>query len=275
MRLKRRHSTAAVSLIVPMAFMLGGCQNMVVYFPARAPESQLESQAAELGLVAWSRPGEGRIGWRRSSPYESADRVVLFHGNAGHALHRAPFVRGFEGLRDQAWDVYLFEYPGFGSRPGRPGDGAFVESAIAAIDALVAEDPDRPVYLVGESIGTGVATQAAAARPDAVPGIMLITPFTSLIDAGRARFPGFLVEAILRDRYDNVRALEEYDGRVGVLIAGRDEVVPPELGRRLYEGYDGPKRLWVDDDAAHNTIDYSPASPWWDEIARFLRDHSR
>ncbi len=247
---------------------------MVVYFPVRAAESELASQAAELGLVPWMGPTGGRIGWRRPSPDDTADRIVLFHGNAGHALHRAAFVRGFESLPGRNWDVYLYEYPGFGSRPGQPGEPEFVRTAIEAVDSLHAVDSDRPIYVVGESIGTGVATQAAAARPDAVPAIILITPFTNLVDAGRARFPAFLVQAILRDRYDNERALEAYNGRVGVLVAGRDDVVPAELGKRLYDGYDGPKLLWVDDEAAHNTIDYTTASAWWEKMDRFLRGHS-
>ncbi len=267
-----------ISILVLVALgvlSLGGCRNMFVYFPTRADESALVDAAAGLGLVPWM-DGDVRIGWRRPDRDSTARRLVLFHGNAGHSLHRTAILAGFESLRSaeapsrRVWDVHLFEYPGFGSRPGRPGEETIIPAAIAAVDALRDEDPQRPVYLAGESLGTGVASQVAAARPATVPAILLITPFTNIVDVGAASFPRFLVRSVLSDRYDSERALEGYEGRVGVLVAGRDDVVPPELGRRLFDGYDGPKALWVQEDAAHNTLDYTVGSPWWAEMTGFL-----
>jgi hypothetical protein len=98
-----------------------------------------------------------------------------------------------------------------------------------------------------------------------------VTPFTNIVDVGRRSFPGVLVRAILRDRFDSEVALSGYRGRVGFLLAGQDEVVSTELGQRLYDGFDGEKRLWVQERAGHNTLDFSPTSPWWQEAAAFLR----
>jgi hypothetical protein len=166
--------------------------------------------------------------------------------------------------------VYLLEYPGYGSRPGKPSEEALVRAAQEAVEHLLENDPQRPVYVVGESLGTGVASQVAAAYPEAVPAVLLITPFTNIEDVGATTVPRFLVRLVLRDRYDNEKALSRYEGRVGVLLAGQDEVVPTELGRSLYEGYDGPKRLWVQEDAGHNTLDYDPGLPFWSELTSFL-----
>ncbi len=189
------------------------------------------------------------------------------HGNAGHSLHRQYFARGFEPY----FSVYLLEYPGYGSRPGRPGEDAFVEAARQAVQQLVEEDPALPVFLLGESIGTGVATRLATMFPDLIPGVLLVTPFTNLVDVGRLSFPRVLVRAVLRDRFDNEAALEGYTGRVGFLLAGQDEVVSTELGQRLYDGFTGEKRMWIQEGAGHNTLDFSPTSPWWQEAAAFLR----
>lgn len=273
-------SAVRLGLLAVSVLALGGCRNTFVYYPTRAGESELVDAAAELGLVPWTDGDGGRIGWRRPDREAAAHRIVLFHGNAGHSLHREAILTGLESVIDPAssarhftsrvWDVHLFEYPGFGSRPGRPSEETIVPAAVAAVDVLLAEDPDRPVYLAGESLGTGVASQVAAARPQGVPGIMLITPFTNVVDVGAATFPRFLVRGVLTDRYDSESALERYDGRVGVLVAGRDEVVPAELGLRLYEGYAGPGRLWVQEEAGHNTLDYSTGSPWLQEMTGFL-----
>ena len=44
----------------------------------------------------------------------------------------------------------------------------------------------------------------------------------------------------------------------------------PDLGEALYRDYPGPKRLWVDGPADHNTLDYDPSLPRWAEMLGFL-----
>ncbi len=268
---------------IPAMFLIS-CQNAFVYHPTRAGEQALLEQAEQAGFTPWPQAGEDRIGWRAApeppapDPQSSRDkepaRALVFHGNAGHSLHREYLARGLQSAeRGPGWDVHLFEYPGYGSRDGTPGEETIMNAAAEALETLLAEDEQRPVYLVGESLGSGVAAALAARFPEHVPAVLLITPFTNLEDVGAAMVPRPLVRLILRDRYDAKAALETYDGRVGVLIAGEDEVVTPELGTRLYESYDGEKRKWVQQDASHNTLDYTPGSPFWDELTDFLLGH--
>jgi hypothetical protein len=57
---------------------------------------------------------------------------------------------------------------------------------------------------------------------------------------------------------------------VAMLIAGEDEVVTAAQGRLLFESYGGPKHLWTEPDAGHNTVDFGPGAPWWREVSDFL-----
>ena len=284
---------SAVLTVLAASLLLTSCQDAFVYHPSTAEEDELLEEASRKGMEPWPEAGEDRIGWY-APPGETGDvgvgeaqaadggddrgagspaprRVIVFHGNGGQSVRRDHFVEGFQSPTTVGtWEVYILEYPGYGSRPGDPSEEVLVSAAADAVERLLAEDSSRPVYVVGESLGTGVASQVAAAYPEAVPAILLITPFTSIVDVGAARFPRFLVRAILNDRYDSEAALSRYEGRVGFLLAGEDSVVPTELGRRLYEGYDGPKRLWIQESAGHNNLDYSPQSPWWSELTAFL-----
>lgn len=248
------------------------CQDFFVYHPTIDDEETLLLLAEEKRFEPWPVAGPGRIGWRApSEASEGAQRVIIFHGNGGQAVDRDHYVRGFQGARSQgAWDVYILEYPGFGSRPGSPSEETLLSAAREAVDLILGEEPEKPVYVVGTSLGTGVASQIAADYPERIPAILLITPFTKIEDVGAKTFPRFLVRLLLRDRYDNQKALARFSGRVGVLLAGEDTVVPTELGRRLYEGYDGPKRLWIQPEAGHNSLDYDPDSEFWAELTRFF-----
>ncbi len=250
--------------------MLTACQNRFVYFPEKLSERAARAAAREAGLQPWL-DGENRYqGWKTASADLPANRIVLFHGNAGHALYRTYFAEGFTSLQDgRIWEVYLFEYPGYGARTGKLGEGSFKGAADAAFRRLRTED-DRPIFLAGESLGSGIATHLAARYPDDVAGLFLITPFTNLADVGAHHVGRLPVALVLRDRYDNTHALKSYQGRAAFLLAGRDEVVPTLLGRELYEEYAGPKELWIQEHAGHNSLNYHPEAEWWREVSKFL-----
>jgi pimeloyl-ACP methyl ester carboxylesterase len=93
--------------------------------------------------------------------------------------------------------------------------------------------PAEPVTLVGESLGSGVAVQVAAALMKKPARLVLLTPFVSLVDIARKVFPWVPVELLLRHRFESNRQLLEYKGPVSVLIAGRDEVLGADQGRAL------------------------------------------
>jgi uncharacterized protein len=252
--------------------ILGVFQRKLIYLPARAGEDALIDQADRVGLLPWRDSDGALIGWRTAA--RAANRVVVFHGNAGHALHRRFYVAGLQSIPDGAgiWEVYLFEYPGYGSREGTPGREAFLQAGQRAIEELLADN--RPLYLCGESIGSGVACALAAENPDHIAGLFLVTPFTTLADVAAHHMPIFPVRWLLRERYDNSTALQRYAGPIAVLLAGRDEVIPHEQGERLFRGYRGPKKLWVHENATHNTLDLSPENRWWQEASFFLLEHS-
>jgi len=251
--------------------VVGGFQRNLIYFPSHETEPNLLRFARDEGFEPWRDETGAIIGWKSIHPgHHAANRMLVFHGNAGYALHRIHYVSGFQEIDGgPQWEVYLFEYPGYGARPGAVGQEQFVKAGLRALEALKAKD-SRPVFLLGESLGSGAACAVAHAAPDRVAGLFLVTPFARMGDVAAHHF-GFLpVRLILLDRWDNVTALRGYHGPMAMLIAGQDEVVTAAQGRLLYEGYAGPKRLWTEAGAGHNTINFSPAAPWWHEVSDFL-----
>jgi pimeloyl-ACP methyl ester carboxylesterase len=47
-----------------------------------------------------------------------------------------------------------------------------------------------------------------------------------------------------------------------MLVSGKDQVVPEKFGRRLYESYEGPKRLWEFPEGDHGTVMVQPPEIW-------------
>lgn len=262
-----RKLTAGI-IALGVLIMLATLQRQLIYFPGKAQAGQLSALASRIGLQVWRDSDETPIGWKSAVSGNARNRIIVFHGNAGYALDRNYFVEGLQALKDE-WEVFLFEYPGYGARKGAPSEATFKATAGQALASLLAAD-SRPVFILGESLGSAVASYLAASFPHQVAGLLLVTPFSSLTEVAGHHYPFLPVRFMLTEHYDSMEALSHYSGPVAFLLAGRDEVVTTELGQRLYDNYTGPKWLRVETHAGHNTLPYDPDAPWWAEASTFL-----
>lgn len=140
--------------------------------------------AAEHGFVAWKNSAGQIIGWKLPAASPPAASVLITHGNAGCALDR-DYLAG--SIHDAApVDVYVLEYPGYGAREGSPGKSGLL---AAAEESLALMPGDRPKYLVGESIGTGVACHLAGAHPAEVAGLAFFASYRNLVAVAQRRMP--------------------------------------------------------------------------------------
>jgi pimeloyl-ACP methyl ester carboxylesterase len=254
-----------MALLVYLGFagLLFVLQRNMIFIPTRFSEEQGLALAAARGLERWEDDGVFH-GWKDVGTGKGA--VMVFHGNAGAAVHRDYIRDLFRNEEATAeFSVYIVEYPGYGFRAGRPGERAFREAALEAHNAI--SDRYETILLVGESIGSGTATWLAAERD--AEGVLLITPFNRLSAAASHHYPWLPVRLLLRDRFRNDEHLEGFSGPVAFVVAGRDMVVPSRLGRKLYEGYDGPKLWRLQENADHNSVFFGPGN-FWAEIMTFL-----
>jgi pimeloyl-ACP methyl ester carboxylesterase len=195
--------------------------------------------------------------------------LLLFHGNAGHAGHRADYA---EEAGRHGWRVILLEYPGYGARPGTPGEQAIVDDAVESI-TLARQQFGGRLVLAGESLGAGVAAAAIAAlrtHGQTVDGLLLITPWDQLANAVAHHYPWLPVRLLLKESYSSVDNLRGYDGPTVVVVAGSDRVLPARLGRSLFENLQGKKELLVVDGADHNDWYYRVDAAWWQRISEML-----
>ena len=258
-----------LTVLIGLTVTLYLVQRQFIYFPTRQNLPQAEREATQRGLEPWLHEGQF-IGWQAPYPDGNATgSILVLHGNAGAAIHRTYFRDLFQSpALDARFDVYLLEYPGFGPRPGAPSEASLLYAADEAITQLQ-QDSQKPILLVGESLGTVVAAIAGSRQPDAVRGMLLVTPFPNLNMLARQHYP-WLPAWFLRDRFRADEALATFPGTVAFLIAGQDVIAPPSLGLAFFNGYPGIKRLWVEANAGHNSIDYSPNRALWREILAFL-----
>jgi alpha-beta hydrolase superfamily lysophospholipase len=252
-------------LIVVVA--MASLQDNFIYYPEKTDPNRIEGWARERGLLLWPNKVETHRGFiPLSTPLKARGTVLVFHGNAGTALDRIYYVGALGRL---GYRVVLAEYPGYGSRPGKPGENQFTEDAVESI-RLALSQFGRPLYLLGESLGCGVVSAAVAESNWPIEGLALITPWDSLTHLAMDKYWFLPVRWMLKDTYDNVANLAGYHGPVTVAMAGQDEIIPNRLTRHLYETLRDPKRLWTFPNAGHNSWPSSPDESWWTEMMYFL-----
>ena len=151
--------------------------------------------------------------------------VLYFGGNAEIVAYH-----GVE-LRDKLPDftVYLVNYRGYGGSSGSPSEGALLDDALIIYDRIV--ERHSSVDIVGRSLGSGVATHVASARP--VEKMVLITPYDSIRAIGQSQYPFFPVGLILKDHFDSASRVSEVNAETLVVLAENDQVIPLESSERL------------------------------------------
>lgn len=269
LRSKRKPRILQWGICLCLTFYLVICaylfvwQRHIIYQPPVLTAAQENQMAAAKGLEIWTNAAGEDIGFKRLSLRQPVGSVLILHGNADDAVHEARYANGIQAAA--AFNIYILEYPGYGDRAGTPTEASLFQAADEAFDLL---DTNRTVYLVGESLGTGVAAYLAGTHPNQVAGVVLLSPFSRLSDVAQYRYPIFPVRWLLLDRFPSEDYLRQYHGPVGVVVDGHDEVVPEKFGLRLYGAYAGPGRLWKFPQGGHIQIKEPPAE-FWKQVVEF------
>jgi pimeloyl-ACP methyl ester carboxylesterase len=258
-----------ILLFLIAAMFFGGCnmQNKFLYFPSSEVPSErmLNSEKMKLWQVT---SGDYR---GLTSTFETPTpngTIVLFHGNGGTAFDRGFYL---EPLMKLGFRVILAEYPKYGGRPGKVGEKPFVADGLETVN-LAYKQYGEPLYLLGESLGCGIA--AAIAKETSVPiaGIILITPWDSLASVAKSLFPFLPVKMLLTDKYDSIENLKSFKKNISVVGAERDEILPIKHAHNLYASLpDGKKRMWVIKGAGHNDWPLYADTSLFKEVTDFVR----
>ncbi|MCU0858521.1 MAG: lysophospholipase [Pontiellaceae bacterium] len=191
-------------------------------------------------------------------------QTVIYHGGNAEDLagHCKVMMDGLDA------NALLVNYRGYGQSEGTPGEKEMVADCIAVFDLFCAEKniPASSVFLMGRSLGSGVAIQVAAARPQAA-GLILATPYENIAAIAKVRYPWLPVKRLLRHPFPAIDFAPEIKMPTLVLLAENDESIPVESGRRLGEKIGGEKEI-ITLPTGHYDINEHPA--YFETINKFI-----
>jgi len=244
----------------------------LVFLPPVRATQQVVQLAQQGRLEPWKNRKGDCVGMKRLSASAPAEASVLIcYGNGGSATGCAHYA---DALQSSApLDVFILQYPGYEDRPGSPSRETLLSAAVEALQLM---GTNRPIFLLGESLGTGVAAYLAGNFPDRVSAVLLLSPYERLADVAQFQYPYLPARWLMRDDLWSGKYLQTYRGSLGVMVDGRDRIVPEMFGQRLYQQFTGPKRLWEFPECGHIQIG-SPAGKFWRDVVEFWREanHSK
>lgn len=195
------------------------------------------------------------------------DRTLLyFHGNAGNIGDR---VEKIHFLLKMGWNVFAFDYRGYGMSQGSPTIDGVLDDGRSAFHYLTEKIgiPRDQIVLFGESLGGAMAAEIAA--EESVAAVILESTFTSLRELSQAVYR-FLPEIATPDVYRSVDRIRHSKAPVLVIHGTEDEIVPFSMGKKLFESAPHPKRLFAVPGAQHNDVYEKAGKDYLKEIEEFL-----
>ncbi len=187
-------------------------------------------------------------------PRERADAPVLLylHGARWNVSGSSSRIRRMQEL---GFSVLAIDYRGFGqSSAGLPSEVTAGEDARAAWDWLAQQQPGKPRYIFGHSLGGAIAIDLARQVSDE-QGTIVEGTFTSIADVVSTFKWGWLpVSGLITQRFESVRKVSEIGSPLLVVHGSEDSLIRPTLGRQLYEAAQEPKQfVLVEGGSHHNT----------------------
>jgi alpha-beta hydrolase superfamily lysophospholipase len=198
-----------------------------VLFPA--PQRASKEAIPEPGFRRIELPGKPVVDVFHLPAAPGAPTMVHFHGNGEQISNLRELGRA---LHSRGVGFMAVEYPGYGSTPGSPSEQGMYEAAEVALADLRAlgVGPEQTV-LSSRSIGGGVAVEMAKRGHGA--RLVLLAPFTSVVEIAEGLFPFLPTRLLVRDPFDNAAKAPGITVPVLIFHGDEDEVIPVEMGQRL------------------------------------------
>lgn len=267
MFMKKHRKLILGGMILAVFLMLPACCNlqyMFLYHPS--PVRPSTEFLAERGLAFWPSADNyrGLVDTAKFGAIKGT--VIVFHGNGGMAAYRDYYPANLAPL---GYRTILAEYPAYGGRGGDLGEDSYVKDALETIK-IASETYGGKIYVLGESMGCAVAAAVAKQAGSGIHGLVLFTPWDTLLSLAREKVPYILVRPIMKDKFDSINNLKEYKGRIAVIGAERDDIVPIGHAVNLYDSLPGPKRMWTLKGADHNNWVYALDEKAWKDIIEYV-----
>ena len=246
-------------------------ENKIIFHPSPYPDGFWNPTS--LGVPAQDIYFESEDGVKLHAWFIPAPNAVAtllwFHGNAGNLSHRLDNIQRLKRLN---LNIFIFDYRGYGRSEGTPDEKGIYKDSRAAYKQVLAMDGVSvdSLFFFGRSLGGVCAVETAMNHP--ARGLILESVFTNSADMSRTVFPLIPLGWAVRSKLDAVGKVPHLKLAKLFLHGTRDEIVPYDLGRKLFEKAGDPKEFYAIEGAGHNDTYILGGVGYFDALNRFITE---
>ena len=247
------YSTSIIALIffyILVTSVVFFFQRNLLYHPSvnNYLKDNLANEPTEIEKIKISTKDKiNLVGWFYNKDIKKFKTILFFHGNAGSLENRTYKLNHFKKL-----DVnfLIIAWRGFSGNKGKPSEEGLYEDARSAIKWLNAKGiQDKNIILYGESLGTAIAIEVA--QNEKFAGVILESPFTSMVNMGKKYYPFFPVSFLLKDRFESYKKINKISAPIFVMHGTVDKIVPYDMGKKIFELANPPKFFYSQEYGDH------------------------
>lgn len=249
------------ALIFSISIFAAGCSSLFFY-----PQKEHFDNPA-LNLVSYediyfmTADGLKLHGWRIKAKDKNRGTILQLHGNAENI---STHVNSVLWLTLEGYDVFTFDYRGYGKSEGSPTlDGVHTDAQAALETVLKLPETNKErVFVLGQSLGGAIAvyTVATSQYKSYIKAVIIDSAFSSYRGIAREKLAQFILtwpfqyplSFLFNDYYSPVKWVKDiYPLPVLIIHGDQDTISPVHHASILFDAALNPKEIWLVNGAEH------------------------
>lgn len=190
-------------------------------------------------------------GWIFKARKSNGISLFFTHGNGGNILYHYSIILP---LVQKGYNVFIFDYSGFGLSQGKATRKNVLASGQAAFDFFLTQEECKgnKVMIYGQSLGGHLAVCLAQRNESKIEGLIAEGAFSNHDDVGAyVSHLGFFAKMMIREYYDGIKSIKKYTKPTLIIHSINDKVVPFKFGKKLYDNSISKQKEFYPIDSAH------------------------
>lgn len=227
-----------------------------ILFPARVENQIIYEKLIQSKIEPWQFTTTDNTvlqGWFNESNLEKP-LYIYYGGNAEDITSTFAIVS--ETINHSLLSV---NYRGYGKSAGHPSEKKIFSDALEIFDSIQSKNKDRPICLIGRSLGSGVACYVASLRK--IKSMILITPYDSIRSVAQGKYVIIPIGLLLNHPFDSIKYSQKISVPTLFLLAQSDVIIPRENSLALFNQWPSAKTKFIVPETDHNNM-------LWDQYGR-------
>ncbi len=246
-------------LLVSAYLLLSGCNSLYFY-----PMKDEVLTPAKFGmqykdLYVRTVDNVDIHGWHIPAVGFSKGSVIFFHGNAQNITTH---IASVYWLPKQGFDVYIFDYRGYGRSQGFPSVEGVMTDAATVLKYVITDLGKKNVVVFGQSLGGVIALNAVSRfdKKQSIKALVVDSSFSGFREIAREKLSDIWLTWIFQyplsyaftASYDPKLAAAKIAPVPLLVIHGNaDNIIPMHHGKKLFEAAYSPKLFWKIESGKH------------------------